>query len=128
MASYREHWIKQTRKKNKYFAQSTTYTSSIHGTKTFHSKKEAQYCEELDWRLKAGEIKHYDLQWKIDIRIAGQHWANYYIDFRVIDKHDQIIYVEVKGFETEVWRMKWDALLLLKDEILESGAMLEVVK
>lgn len=126
--TYQVHFQNKTRKKNKYNAQSKIYTSSLYGTRTFHSKKEAQFCEELDWRLKAGEIKTYELQPKIDIRINGKHWRNYYCDFKVIDKHDQIIYVEVKGFETEVWKMKFDALLILKDQILEPGAVLEVVK
>jgi hypothetical protein len=126
--SYRVNFQKYTNKKNKYGAKSTTYTSAIHGTRTFHSKKEAGFCENLDWLLQAGEIKTYSLQHKIEIRIHGKLWANYYIDFRVVDKHDQIKYIEVKGFETEVWRLKWKALEILKEDLLEEGAEIEIVK
>lgn len=127
-ATYREEYLNKTRKKKKYHNQSKIYTTSLYGTRTFDSKLEAHYCEELDWQLKAKEIEYYDLQFKIDITINSMHWRNYYIDFRVELPDGTIRYVEVKGFATEVWKMKWDALLLQRDELLEPGHELLVVK
>lgn len=124
---YKVNYQNKTRKKKKYNNKSKIYTSSIYGTRTFDSIKEANYCEELDWLLKAGEIKHYDLQYKIPIDVNGVHIANYFVDFRVIDKNDTISFHEVKGFETEVWRLKWKLCQAIKDEI-EEGAEWIVIK
>ncbi len=86
---------------------STTYTSSLYGTKTFHSKLEAQYCEQLDWQLEAGEIETYYIQVKVPLYCNEAFICNYYIDFLVVGKHQEKILVEVKGYEFEVWRLKW---------------------
>lgn len=126
--TYRQLFGNQNRQKKKYHNKSKVYTTSIYGTRTFDSIKEAQYCEELDWGLKNGDIKYYWLQWKIDITIAGKHWRNYYIDYRVEMPDGSFQYVEVKGYETEVWKMKWDVLLILKDDFLERGSELIVIK
>ncbi len=130
VATYRQMFAKQTRKKQKYRNQTQVYTSSIHGTRKFDSIKEANYCEELDWLLEAGDIKHYDLQPKIDIKVNGIHITNYYCDFRVVKKHGEIEYHEVKSEATmtDVWKMKWKLVLALKAELLEEGAELVVVK
>lgn len=115
--------LPRTKRKNKYNAIGNEYNG-----RWYHSKKEASYAAHLDLLLKAGEIKEVIPQFKIDIKINGKHWRNYAVDFRVVTKHDEIQYHEVKGFETEEWRMKWDALHLLKDELLEPGAELIVIK
>lgn len=120
---YKVNFGKQTRTKSKYRNKNKTYNG-----RTYDSIKEANYAEELDWRIKAGEVKEWIPQYKIDIRINGKHWRNYYIDFKVILSDGSIEYHEVKGYETEVWKMKWDALLMLREEILEPHAELIVIK
>lgn len=87
---------------NKYHAKSTIYN----GVK-YHSKKEAAYAAELDLRQKAGEIERWERQVKISLDVNGFHIANYYIDFIVYYPDGTREYVEVKGFETEVWQLKW---------------------
>ena len=37
----------------------------------------------------------------------GYHIANYYIDFVIQENDGTETWKEVKGFETDVWRMKW---------------------
>jgi hypothetical protein len=96
------------RRKNKYNAKTQKYNGY-----SYDSIKEANYARELDWRVKAGEIKEVINQYKIDIRIDGKHWRNYYIDFKLIMADGSIEYHEVKGFATEVWKMKWDACKIL---------------
>ena len=116
----------QLAKKNKFNAKSTVYNGV-----SYHSKEEAVYASELDFRLKAKEILNWERQKKIELNIYFLkihtkpiitdtpalelkakgiefiHIANYYIDF-VIYHHDKSIeYVEVKGCETDTWKMKW---------------------
>ena len=87
---------------NKYNAESTRY-----GGRNYHSKKEASYAMELDLMKKSGVIKEWIPQFKLSLDINDCHIANYFIDFKVIYPDDKIEYHEVKGFETDVWRMKW---------------------
>lgn len=88
--------------RNKYNAKSTEYNGAV-----YHLKMEAGYAEELDWRLKAKEITKWERQVRIPLDVNGKHICNYYIDFKVYYPDDTTEYVEVKGFETEVWRLKW---------------------
>lgn len=94
--------IKRHIKRNKYNATKQTYNG-----RSYDSKLEAVYAQELDWRKKAGEIKEIIPQFKIDLRAYGIHIANYFVDFKVVLSDGSVEYHEVKGFETAVWRMKW---------------------
>lgn len=73
----------------------------------YHSKKEAGYAHDLNLRKAAGDIKDWERQVKIPLDVEGFHIANYYIDFVVTHNDDTLEYVEVKGFETPEWRLKW---------------------
>lgn len=78
---------------------------------SYHSKFEAGYAAELDLRLKAKDIKSWEPQYKVSLDIQGAdgrtyHICNYYVDFKVIHNDDSIELVEIKGFETEVYRLK----------------------
>ena len=83
----------------------------------FQSKLEANYAKQLDWRIKAGEVKEWKRQYKIDIKVNGVHICNYYIDFVVTLKDGSQQFIEVKGMEQEVWRLKWKLCMALKNEI-----------
>jgi len=72
-----------------------------------HSAKEAGYAEQLDWRVKAGELKYWERQVPIDLRVNGQKICTYVIDFVETDKNDNVMYTEIKGFATSEWRFKW---------------------
>lgn len=89
-------------KRNKYGAKRAEYNG-----RKYHSKFEAQVAQELDLRMKAGELKSVKPQHKIDLRAYDQHICNYYIDFKVVHADDTVEYIEVKGFATETWRIKW---------------------
>lgn len=83
----------------------------------YHSKLEAGYASELDLQLKSGAIKGWDRQVKLSLDVNGEHIANYYIDFLVYNNDGTTDAVEVKGFETDVWKMKWKlALALYRDK------------
>lgn len=87
---------------NKYGAKITEYN----GVK-YHSKREAAYAEELDWRLKAGEITSWSRQLKIPLVVNGKLICSYIVDFVAVasDGHKQ--YIEVKGYETTEFKLKW---------------------
>lgn len=88
--------------KNKFNAIRQTYNGY-----SYDSKMEAQYAAQLDWRIKAKDVKKWERQHKISIDVNGVHIANYFIDFKVFMADGSIEYHEVKGAETMLWRLKW---------------------
>lgn len=96
---------------NKYGAKSTEYNGI-----RYHSKFEAGYAAELDLRVKAKDIKSWERQVKLDLKVNGQHITNYYIDFIVTYNDGSREFVECKGLEMEVWKMKWRILEATFDE------------
>lgn len=118
-----QRYVPFVRRKNKYGAKKQKV-----GGVMYDSKFEASYAEQLEWRKKAGEITDIKRQHRIDIRINGKHWRDYLIDFRVELKDGTIQYIEVKGFPTVDWKQKWDVLQIVRDEILEPGAELTLIK
>ena len=97
--------------KNKYNSRKTKYNGRY-----YHSGLEAKYAQDLDWRKKAGEIKEITPQFKIAIRVNDQHITNYYMDFKVILIDGTIEMHEVKGMETDLWRIKWRLSIALYPE------------
>ena len=90
---------------NKYRAKSTIYND-----KTYHSKFEAGYAESLDWMLKNKEIKGWERQVKLELKVNGFHITNYYIDFIITHLDGTKEFVECKGYETNEWLTKWRLL------------------
>lgn len=113
---------RQIKSNNKFKAVGTNYNGWF-----FHSKGEAAYCMELDWRIKAGEVIMYERQVKIDLKVNGVHITNYFIDFVVTMKDGTRVYTEYKGMATPDWQIKWNLLNALIHEI-EPGAELLLVK
>jgi hypothetical protein len=89
-------------KGNKYNNVKKNYNGYI-----YMSKKEAAYAQELDLRKKAKDIVDWKKQVKIRLDSNGAHICNYYIDFEIEHNDGLIEFVEIKGFETELWRLKW---------------------
>lgn len=98
-------------RKNKYNSTKTKYDGRY-----YDSKLECDYAINLDWRKKAGEIKEIIPQYKISLDVNDQHIANYYMDFKVILADNTIEMHEVKGMETQLWRMKWRLAIALYSE------------
>jgi hypothetical protein len=93
---WRSRWMK-----NKYGAKSTIYNGI-----QYHSKMESKQAADLDLLKRAGEIKEWDRQIPIELDVNGRHICKYYVDFRVFHNDDSVELIEVKGFETEVFRLK----------------------
>lgn len=95
--------------KNKYNAVKTEYN----GYK-YDSKFEAQQAYELDLRLKAGEIKGWDRQYKVEMWAYDCHGnkaikKTHKVDFRIHELDGTYTLLEAKGFETTDYRdrKKW---------------------
>lgn len=114
--------IKYAKGKSKYGNNSQVYNG-----RRYDSKREAAYAMDLDYRKRAGEIKEWLPQFKIDLRVNGRHITNYYVDFKVIMADGSIQFHEVKGLIIQPWPIKWALLEALKDEI-EPGCELLVIK
>jgi len=91
-------WI--DKRQNKYGNVSKEYNGRY-----YHSKKEAAYAQDLDLLKRAGEVIEWKPQVRISLDVNGYHICNYIVDFEVETKTGTE-YHEVKGFETEIWRLK----------------------
>lgn len=85
--------ITNKNKSNKFGAQRCEYN----GIK-FASKKEMNYCKELDLRIKAGEIVKYELQKPLSyLSKSGKVLFKYLCDFVVYFSNNKIEYIDTKG-------------------------------
>jgi len=108
---------------NKYKAKKQTYNGE-----KFDSAGEANYCRELDFRIKAGEIQSYERQVKIPLKVNGVLICNYYADFLVTDKHGAKEIHEYKGLKLPLFNLKWKLLQALKDELFPEGIELIIIQ
>ena len=105
--------------------------SQVYNGFTYASKLEARYAQDLDWQMRFGDVKSWERQWKLELKVHGKRVCYYYIDFRVVMKDGSIEYVETKGYPTELWKLKWNILLAslgTTDSPIEVGAEIKVVK
>lgn len=72
----------------------------------YHSKAEAGFAEELELRRKANDILSWERQIPIELRVNDRLICKYYCDFLIHHKGGEKELVEVKGMETEVYRLK----------------------
>ena len=101
----------QFAKRNKYGSARTLYKGHY-----YQSLLEANYARDLDFRKKAKEIREIIPQFKISIDINNQHITNYFMDFKVTLTDGTIEMHEVKGMETDLWRIKWRLAIALHPE------------
>lgn len=113
---------KKYQTRNKYKAVKQTFNG-----RSYHSKKEAAFAQELHLRKLAGEITEIIPQYPLRLYVNGKKICNYFMDFKVIYPDESVELIEVKGFETDVWRLKWKLTEALLDE-LEPNAKLVLVK
>ena len=71
----------------------------------YQSKKEAQYAMNLDHELNSGHIDYWKKQVKFKCEVHGIHVCNYFLDFEVGRKQG-IEYIDVKGVQTDVFKLK----------------------
>lgn len=75
---------------------------------TFDSKLEYEYSLILDDDVRLKRIIGYNRQVAIDLYgINKTRVASYKLDFLIHHKDESLEYVEVKGYPTDTWRLKW---------------------
>lgn len=95
---------------NKFGAKKTIYNG-----RKYDSKYEASVAQELDLRLKAGELLTIEPQFKVEMWIYREDGkrcfkVSHKIDFRVLTKDNKYELIEAKGVETVDY--KWRRRLL----------------
>jgi hypothetical protein len=95
----------QDEKRAKYHNRSTIYNGIC-----YHSGLEARHAAELDLLIRAKQIKSWERQVKLDLKINGMHITNYYIDFIAHHNDGSREFIECKGMELEPWKTKWKIL------------------
>lgn len=90
------------RRGNKYGAKKKVFNNEI-----YDSKKEAGYAQDLELLKKGKVIKDYERQVTFHININGYPICGYRADFVVYNIDGSKEIHEVKGFATEIFRIKW---------------------
>lgn len=89
------------------YLQKNNYYTNAKKQNGYDSKFEAGYAKELELRQKAGDIKSWEEQERMELNVNGYRVCTYKVDFTVYHNDDTIEYVETKGFWTPVARLKW---------------------
>jgi len=79
----------------------------IYGGKQYDSMFEASVAQELDLRVKAGEVTNWDRQVRISLEVNGYKVCDYYVDFVAYLSDGTTEYIEAKGFSTPAFKLKW---------------------
>lgn len=95
----------RVKRDNKFGAKRSEYDGI-----RYDSKKEAAYAEQLDMLKRGGAITGWRRQVRVDLSIHGKHIAFYKVDFEVTHNDGHLELIEVKGFETREWQIKWKLL------------------
>lgn len=103
-------WFKNERKKSKYHNKATATGGII-----YHSKFESKVAQDLEFRKRAGDIKDWKRQVRLDLRAYGKHICNYFMDFIVEHNDGTFEMIEVKGYIVETWRIKFSLLEAMVD-------------
>ena len=100
---------------SKYNARKTEYNGVL-----YHSTLEARYAQYLDTLLRAKKILSWDRQIRIPLIVNGVKVCVYVMDFVYTKPNKEVVWVEVKGAETQTWKLKWKILkALYPDRTLE---------
>lgn len=85
----------------------------------YHSKAEAEYAKRLDLMMKAAgseRVVSWSRQVAIPLAVNGHHVCDYRVDFAVLTADGKMHWVEIKGMETSMWRLKYRLFQVLYPE------------
>lgn len=91
-------WIPGAPKRSSKYGAKPTEVDGIR----FDSKAEANYYLELKARVAAGAVAYFLRQ--VPIHLPGR--TRYVVDFQVFEACGRVRYIDVKGMETQTFRMK----------------------
>jgi hypothetical protein len=73
----------------------------------FQSKAEADYCAQLDLRIAGHDLVSYRRQVPIALMVGGKLICRLVIDFELRHNDGSLEFVDVKGFPTPTFKIKW---------------------
>ncbi|MHB8580116.1 MAG: DUF1064 domain-containing protein [Ignavibacteriaceae bacterium] len=85
----------------------------------YDSGFEAQYGMFLESELNAKRINNFDRQINLPLIVNGYKVCDYRIDFIVYHLDNSTEYVEVNGYQTDVWKLKWKLFESLYSDLPE---------
>lgn len=83
----------------------------------YHSKNEMLYAAKLDLLLKAGKIWRVEPQIRIPLRVNDQLVCTMVADFLIVNNDGTKEYHEVKGMETDTYKLKRKLLKACRPDI-----------
>lgn len=95
---YEDKYVKRPKYSNR---SCVCFAKHIH-----QSILEGDYCNQLFLEKKAGQIFDYTIQHKIEIYVQEKFITSHYVDFKVTKNNLNHEFHEVKGYETDVWKIK----------------------
>ncbi len=78
-----------------------------YGGVKYASKREAKYAAELDLLVRAKEITSWRRQVRVPLIVGGRKITTYVLDFEIKHLSGEFEYIEVKGWPTPEWILKW---------------------
>lgn len=72
----------------------------------YHSKAEKEYAQQLTLQVKAGAIHEWRRQVPYPIKVNGKKVCSLFVDFEVYHNDGSLEAIEVKGWESELYRLK----------------------
>lgn len=92
VGEYKAFNKKNKPKKNKFNNKPVWYKGV-----RYPSTKECNFAKDLDWKLKAGQIKSWERQIHYDLAINDIHICRYDLDFEVVNNDDSLSHYDTKG-------------------------------
>jgi len=83
----------------------------------YDSKAEATYAQQLDCRMRAGEVLGWERQVVVHLDIGKIHICKYIADFVVTLKDGTVEWIDVKGVKTATFQLKHKLLKALRPDI-----------
>lgn len=89
------------KKTNKYGNKKTEYSGRL-----YDSKKEANRAAELDVLVRGGVVRNWQAQPRFHFQYGGVKICSYVADFRVEYTDGTVDIEDVKGYKTDVYKLK----------------------
>ncbi len=89
-------------KRSKYRNKWTEYNGA-----RYASRREARYAADLDLLVRAKEIVSWRRQIRVPLIVNERKITTYTLDFEIKHNNGELEYIEVKGYPTPEWLLKW---------------------
>jgi hypothetical protein len=87
--------------RSKYGNKKTVYNG-----REYDSGAEAERAQELDLLIRGKVVREWIPQYPLEIKYADVKICTYYADFKVVYENGDLEYEDVKGFRTEIYKLK----------------------